>query len=764
MTEVGARVARLEDRRLLGGTGSFVDDVDRAGQVHMRVVRSTAAHARIASIDPSAALALPGVVAVTTAAGIDLPAIPVRVSPDRELLEPYLQPVLAGEKVRYVGEPVAAVFAETPAVAEDAAELVTVDYYELEPLVDARRSAAAATQLAEGFPNEVRELVMSFGDVEAAFAAAEHVVTVEVAVGRQTAVPLETRGLVAEWSSPTLDVWGATKVPHFNRRVLAAMLGLEVGQLRMWRSDAGGGFGVRGELYPEDALVAWHAIRLGRPVKWVEDRAEHLVAANFSRDQRHVLSGAFSSDGGLLGLRAEIWHDNGAYVRTHGLTVPELTASMLPGPYRMAAFEARVHVVLTNKTPCGTYRAPGRYETTFSRERLLDAASVELGLDPVALRRRNLLRPGELPLDRGLTALGTKVVLDAADYPGLLEEALEAAGYEGWQEEARGAAASGRLVGTGCAVFLEKSGLGPYETASARLSGSGGVEVATGGTSLGQGIETALAQIAADHFGIAAGDVSVVAGDTTRLEDGVGSWASRSTVVGGAAVDLAADALARLVREAAAEHLEAATDDIVLAAGAAHVAGTPTRAVTLGELAASRDGGGDGGRLEASGRFEVEHMTYPYGVHLAQVEVDPETGQVKVLRYFVAYEVGRAVNPSNVEGQLVGGAVQGLGGALLEEAVYSADGQPLATSLIDYMLPFATEAPEVGTLLSERFPAATNPLGLKGAGEGGLTACGAAVASAVGAAIGALAAPTRLPLTPHDVWRLLPRDPRDEAV
>jgi carbon-monoxide dehydrogenase large subunit len=537
------------------------------------------------------------------------------------------------------------------------------------------------------------------------------------------------------------------------------MLGIEPSRVRMWRSDAGGGFGVRGELYPEDVLVALLARECGCPVKWIEDRAEHLVAANHSRDQRHVLSAAFSSEGDLLGLRAEIWHNNGAYVRTHGLTVPELTASMLPGPYRMDAFEARVHVVVTNKTPCGTYRAPGRYETTFARERLLDASAVELGLDPVELRRRNLLRPDELPLARGLRALGTDVVLDPGDYPGLLEEAIRVAGYEQWRREATEAADAGRLVGTGCAVFLEKSGLGPYEQATARISPTGALQVAAGGTSLGQGIETVLAQIAADHFGVPTASVSVVAGDTGLVEDGVGSWASRSTVVGGAAVDIAAARLADLSREAAAELLEADPGDIRLSGGHAFVAGTPGRSVTLADVAVSRAGeagrGSAGTGLEASGRFEVDHMTYPYGVHFAQVEVDAETGQVTVLRYFVAYEVGRAVNPTNVEGQLVGGAVQGLGGALLEEVVYGPDGQPFTASLIDYMLPFATEAPEVGTLVSERFPATTNPLGLRGAGEGGLTACGAAVASAVGAAVGQLEGPRRLPITPRDVWALL---------
>ncbi|HET9092893.1 MAG TPA: molybdopterin cofactor-binding domain-containing protein, partial [Acidimicrobiales bacterium] len=314
MSEVGSRVPRLEDPRLLTGAGSFVDDVDRPGQLHLRVVRSTVAHGRILAVDVASALEMPGVVLARTGAELCLPPIPVRVSPDPGQLEPYLQPVLARERVRYVGEPIAVVLAEDPYLAEDAAELVEVIYEGLEPVLEAASAGAPGTPaLFEGSSNEVAELHASFGDAGAAFEAAHRIVSVDVAVGRQTAVPIETRGLLAEWSADHLEIWGATKVPHFNRRVLADMLGIEPSQIRMRRSDAGGGFGVRGELYPEDVLVALLAREAGRPVKWVEDRAEHLVAANHSRDQAHVLSGAFSAEGDLLGLRAEIWHDNGAY-------------------------------------------------------------------------------------------------------------------------------------------------------------------------------------------------------------------------------------------------------------------------------------------------------------------------------------------------------------------------------------------------------------------------------------------------------------------
>ena len=766
MPEIGRRALRLEDPRLLTGRGLFADDVDLPDQLHMRVVRSTVAHGAIGEVQTADACRSPGVTAVLTGRDVpELPPIPVRISPDAERLAPYLQPVLARDAVRFVGEPVAVVVARDPYLAEDAAELVVVEYHELPAVTDVFRAVDGGSgRLFPGHPNEVTEVCAAFGDAAVAFEAAAHVVSIEVEVARQTAVPIETRGLVARWdASGSLEIWGATKVPHFNRRVIAAMLGIDPAAIRMHRSDAGGGFGVRGELYPEDVLVPFLARRLGRPVKWVEDRAEHFVAANHSRDQRHHVSGAFDAFGRLLALRDEVWHDNGAYVRTHGVTVPELTASMLPGPYRMTAYDARVHVVLTNKTPCGTYRSPGRYEGTLARERLLDVAAAELGIDPVELRRRNLLSSDELPCDRGFQALGTAVVLDEADYAGLLTAAIDASDFHSWREGSAAARAEGRRVGAGLAVFLEKSGLGPYEVATVTLQPSGCLRVAVGGTSLGQGIETVMGQIAADAFGVATHEVEVVAGDTAASQDGLGSWASRSSVVGGSAVRLAADEVADAARQVTAELLEAAVADVALEGGSAFVVGSPDRSVTLETVAqavaASPERfGADAGVLASTRAFQVSHMTYPYGVHLAQVEVDPGTGGVRVLRYFVAYEVGRAINPTTVEGQIAGGAIQGIGGALFEELSYADDGQPLSGTLIGYQLPFATEALDVEMLVSEQVPASSNPLGVRGAGEGGMTACAAAIASAVGDAIGTPGAPRMVPLTPERVLELMGRN------
>lgn len=780
MAQVGARICRREDPRLLAGAGRFVDDESRPGQLWMRVVRSTLAHGFLQSVGTAEARALPGVHCILTAADVDLPPIPVRVSPRAGDLQPYLQPVLAADRVRYVGEPVAVVLAEDPYLAEDGADLVEVDYESLAPLLDAQAACGhvppgesagdGEMELFPGQPNEVTAVTAAFGDAEAEFARAAHVIEFEATIGRQTAVPIEPRGLLAEWdeAARSLAIWGSTKVPHFNRRVIARALRLEPEQIRMHSCDAGGGFGIRGELYPEDFLVPYLARLLGRPIKWTEDRAEHLVAANHSRDQCHHIAGAFDHDGRLLAIRDEIWHDNGAYMRTHGVTVPELTVSMLPGPYRMTAFAATAHVAVTNKTPCGTFRAPGRYEGTFARERLLDAAAAALGIDPIELRRRNLLRPDELPCDRAIRALGTDVVLDEGDYPALLERALAESDYPSWVRESEQRREAGCLVGTGVALFVEKSGLGPYEVAEVRVDRSGRVFVATGGTSLGQGLETVLAQIASDPLGISASDVTVIAGDTGVLSDGVGSWASRSTVVGGSAAWLAAQEVAGIARQAASLMLEVPAEDLCVEDGRITVRRTgsgestagPPRFVTLGDVAsalADRPLGVQlpAGPLQARREFAISHMTYPYGVHLAQVEIDPGTGGVSVLRYFVAYEVGRAINPANVEDQLIGGAIQGIGGALLEHLQFSPDGQPLAANLIDYLLPFASEAAEITTLVTEDYPSAANPLGARGAGEGGITAAGAAIASAVGDAIGKPSGPACLPLSPERVLHLL---------
>lgn len=746
---VGASVLRKEDPRLLRGHGRFGSDLQRPRTLHARVVRSSVASGRIVSIETEEARVAPGVVAVVTSADLpDDPRIPVRISVRDIDLTEHLQPVLARDTVRYVGEPLAVVVAEDAYAAEDAAEQVVVDIEPDEVLltsVDADPSRIAA------------DFTVGYGDVAGAFRGAAHVVALDFHVGRHTAVPMEPRSLVVEpGADGSLDIHGATKVPVFNRQVLADLLGMDTFDIRMRACDAGGGFGVRGEFYPEDFLVPWLALRLRRTISWTEDRAEHLVAVNHSREQHHRVELALDPDGAILGLRDDVWHDNGGYIRTHGVIVPELTLSMLPGPYRVPAYEGRVRVVLTNKTPCGTYRAPGRFEGTTVREQLLDKAAIELGLDRVELRRRNLLTPEELPHTRPITALGTDMVLDNGDYAGLMDRALTRAEELGWRARVEEQSGEGLLLGLGVANFLEKSGLGPHDTADVEITRAGRVKVHSGGTSLGQGIETALAQIVADELGVGVEAVDVVNGDTELQPYGTGSWASRSTVMAGNAVRGAGQLVAQRVLTLASRTLEVAPEDLELADAGVRVRGVPHRSLTLAEVwQAAQPGGGvlqtdEPAGLWARHRFHTDHMTYPYGTHVCLVEVDPATGGVRVLGYLVAYEIGRAVNPMLVEGQLRGGVAQGIGGALLEQFRYDEAGQPQAVSFMDYLMPTASEVPDIELIVSEEVPASTNALGVRGAGEGGLTGAGAALASGVRHALGCDAM-HRLPMSPTDV-------------
>lgn len=746
---IGQRVPRHEDHRLLRGKGNFADDVNRLGQLHVRIVRSTIAHGRLASVDTSAAKSLPGVITVIT--GVDLaglPPIPIRL-PRGDEPDDSLQRVLPTDAVRYVGEPIAAVVATDPYLAEDAAELVAVEYDELPVAVDASTVEPVSSISAD------------YGEVDDAFASAVHVIELDLDVGRHAAVPLEPRGLVAEYdeSSGALRVWGGTKVPVFNRNVIARMLELAEERVHLHAMDAGGGFGARGEFYPEDLLIPWLAKALRRPVKWTEDRAENLVALNHSRQQQHRIAAAFDAEARLLALRDHIVHDNGAYLRTHGLLVPELTISMLPGPYRVPSYQSTIDVVLTNKTPCGTYRAPGRYEGTFVREHLLDVAADRMGVDRAELRRRNLLTPEEIPHVRPLRALGTDMVLDAGDYPGLLATALDTT--HSWRDEAEKLRTQGRTVGFGFACFLEKSGLGPHETADVTVEPSGMVRVHTGGTSLGQGIETVMAQIAAQRLGIRDSDVHVINGDTEQQPFGLGSWASRSTVLSGNAVDLAATAVLDRARTLAATMLGVPETLVEHADGGFSVPTDPDRRVGLGDVARAATPGSplldadSTPGLSARRTFHVDHMTYPYGVHVALVEVDRGTGSLSVLRYLVAYEVGKAINPTLVEGQLVGGVAQGLGGAVYENFHYDDQGQPQATTFMDYLMPTAAEVPaRVDSVVTEDAPSPDNPLGTKGAGEGGITAVGGAVANAVRDALHLTDDVGGLPLSPRRIVEL----------
>jgi CO/xanthine dehydrogenase Mo-binding subunit len=571
-------------------------------------------------------------------------------------------------------------------------------------------------------------------------------------------VPLETRGLLAELDEITgvLTVYGAAKIPHINRGILASLLGWPEERVRLVELHVGGGFGARGEFYPEDFLIPYCALRLGRPVAWTEDREEHLRACNHSREQIHDVAIALAADGMFLGLRNRFFNNTGGYVRTHGLVVPGMTAALLPGPYRWGAYRCEVNQVVTNKTPAGTYRAPGRFEANFVRERMIDIAAHRLGVDPVDLRRRNLVGREQMPYSTGTHIDGHPVVYDSGDYRRLLDATLDRFGMDerrNWRDEPR----PGRRRGVGTALFVEKSGIARWDYARVEITSDGAARVFSGGASVGQGLETVLAQICADVLGVDYARVSVVHGDTALVPDGMGAFGSRATTLSGSAVLRSSERLRERVLELASEELEIAPGDLTVAGDRVVARGAESASISLAELHRLARPALALGRdmqplLTDEAYFLSEDMTFPYGVHCVAVEVDVETGELRVAYYTIGYDIGRAINPVLVEGQIVGGAAQGFGGAVLEELVYDDDGQLLAGSFVDYLLPTAGEAPAVDVLLTEDAPTPRNPLGAKGAGEGGTAAVGAAIANAVADALGA--EPKALPLSPERVVRL----------
>ncbi|GAA2686092.1 xanthine dehydrogenase family protein molybdopterin-binding subunit [Streptomyces aculeolatus] len=750
---VGTSTPRRGVDDLLTGRARYAADLDRPGQVHVRVVRSPLAHGRIAALDTAEALALPGVLAVYTADDLPDVRIPVRL-PFAETAEtpPLLQPPLARGTVRYVGEPVALVVAEDPYTAEDAAELVDVDIDDLDVAATmAAATAEGAPRLHESSPdNTVSTVSLRHGDVEAAFSRADVVVRERLTMHRHTAVPMETRGLLAEYEPATglLTLWGGAKVKHFTRQALGAMLGLGPERVRVVEVHVGGGFGVRGEPYPEDFLVPFAAMRLGRPVKWTEDRAEHFVATNHAREQEHEWEIAATSDGRLLAFRDRAWCDQGAYVRSQGILPGLLPALHAAGPYRWEAFAVDSTGVLTNRTPTGTYRGPGMTEATFARERALDLLAAELGLDPAELRRRNLIPAAAMPFafDAPEQPHVPPVRYESGDFPASFETLLDAAGYEALTRERQRLRRSGRLAGVGLAPYVEIGAVGPFEEAFVEAADDGTFTVRTGVSSLGQGVETVLAQIAADALSVPFEDVTVDFSDTTAVPMGFGAFASRSTLLAGNAIALAARDL--------------------LAKAAAEVGGDPGEVrFDRGTVRGPGGATAPAGRLPAGhGRFDKPHPGFSFGAALSLVTVDAATGAVRVLRHAVLHDVGRAVNPELVRGQLAGAASQGIGGALLEELVYDEQGQPLSTSFGDYLMPTAADLPEIDVFVVE-YPTPTNPLGLKGAGESGMVGTPAAVANAVADALGAAARPvTRLPLTPGNVRELLRGTPSPQAT
>jgi carbon-monoxide dehydrogenase large subunit len=763
---IGASVKRLEDPRLLQGLGKYVGDVRLHGMLHAAVLRSPHGHAQLRQIDASPARKLPGVAAVFTAADLGpVGKIPVRLGP-RPSLVACLQSPLATETVRYVGEPVALVVATSRYLAEDALDHIAVQYEPLPCVTNALRAMEAGAPVLHPVigTNVVEHFTMQKGDAAAAMAAAPVRIKETFALNRHSGVPLETRGLLADFDPGTrvLTAWGPSKVPHFNRQVLAKLLDYPEHLIHFLEPDVGGGFGVRGEFYPEDFLIPWAALRLARPIHWIEDRREHLMATNHSRQQHHEVEIGVERDGTMLALTDRITVDLGGYIRTHGVIVPELTAALLHGPYKIPNYHCDVFCVLTNKTPTGTYRSPGRFECNFVRERMVDLVAGRLGLDPAEVRRRNFIPPEAMPYAPGTGTLGQQTVYDSGKYASAFDAALEAADYKTIRAEQTRARREGRLMGIGLGCFVEKAGLGPWEMAKVEVDETGRVVAYTGLASVGQGMETAIAQICAQVLGVRYDEITVVHGDTARVPFGVGGFASRGTVVGGCAAYEAARKVKTRMLDLASRLLEARPDDLVMEGGRVFVKGASARALTFKDLALAAGPGQPGcdpgaPGLHASHVFEAPKMCYPYGTHVAVTEVDPATGHVALRTYALAYDVGKAINPMTIEGQLVGGLAQGIGGALFEEFVYAEEGQILTTTFMDYLMPTSAEMPErtIPKILEEA-PSPLNPLGVKGAGEGGTAGASAAIANAVADALAPLGVNvTRLPLTPERIVQLI---------
>jgi carbon-monoxide dehydrogenase large subunit len=759
---LGARSRRSHDPRLLRGQGAYVDDLRLPGVLHMAVWRSPLAHAELRSVDLSRAAALSGVVDVfdLSAFGPRPPTFPVLIGHDN--LKACPQYPLARERVRYVGEGIVVVIAESRAVAEDALGLIDVS---LDPL-PAVASVEAAT--AQGAPclhsgvdsNRCVEFTLELGDVISAFATADVVVSERLAMQRYTGVPIETRGVAAQVDpiSSELVIWVSGQWPHTTRTLAARLLDLPEDSIRVVVPDVGGGFGVKEEFYPEDLLVPFAALRLRRPVKWIESRREHFLSIVHAREQVHEIEMAFRRDGTILGVRDRILTDMGAYVRALGFVNPSLAAASVPGPYRMPAVRIDSVAVVTNKSPVSAYRGAGQPEATYARERLLDIAAQQLELDPADIRRRNLITPDALPLDTGISSVDGPVRFDSGDFPRALETALDAVHYSRHRTSKTG---DNTLTGIGLAVYAQITGTGPFEGADVRVATDGRITVVTGAVELGQGLSTALAQVVGDTLGVGLDRIRVVAGDTARIPHGIGTFASRAAVMAGNAAAAAAERVRAQAVRLAAHRFEVAVDDVEWRDGAAWVRGVADRCVPLAELAQAAMPGAperpaevDPG-LEARHYFESDVPPFAYGVHAVRVEVNAETGQVHVKQYVVVNDSGRLINPTIAEGQIAGGVVQGLGGALMEQLVYDAEGQLLASSLLDYALPAARDVPNIDMIHLE-IPTPLNPLGVKGLGEGGAVGAHAAVANAVADALQLAGLTVRAtPLTPARIGAAL---------
>jgi carbon-monoxide dehydrogenase large subunit len=765
-TFVGESVKRLEDPALLTGRGRFVDDLKIPGTLHAAFVRSGHAHARIRSIDASAARELDGVHAVYTFE--DLPE-PLRTAPlpllvpgagIRDVRMPW---ALVRDEIHFVGEAIAVVLAADRYLAEDAAERVVVDVEPLPVAADVRdaRADGAAPAHAGMDDNLAAQLQLAYGDVDAAFDAAHAIVRGEFFQHRGSAHAMECRALLARHDAlgGQITIWAGTQSPHQYRDAYARVMGLEQHQVRVIAPDVGGGFGPKAVIYPEQFAIPACALLTGRPVKWIEDRREHFLTTYQERDQYWSGELALAADGRLLGLRGRLLHDTGAYV-PWGVVVPHICAATVPGPYVLPAYRMQVDVTYTNKVPVTPVRGAGRPQAVFFMERLMDLAARELGLAPDEIRRRNFIRPEQMPYEVGLVFRdGNAVTYDSGDYPECQRLALERADWDGFAARRDTARAAGRCIGIATASYVEGTGLGPFEGVTIRIRRDGTVLLATGAAAQGQGHATMLAQVCAGALGVAPHEVRVQAADTGVISYGVGTFASRIAANAAPAAHLAARNVRDKVLRAAAHLLEAADEDLDIADGRVFVRGVPDHGRSLAEIAEFTTGlpgfalprGVDAG-LEDTTYFTPERASYPNGCHVAEVEVDLDTGQVRVLRYTVGHDCGTIINPISVEGQVQGGVAHGIGNALFEWMRYDENAQPVTTNFGEYLLPSAPVVP-IAEQVHLQSPSPLNPLGAKGAGEGGTIPAPAVIAAAIENALADYGVHVdRVPVTPD--WLL----------
>jgi aerobic carbon-monoxide dehydrogenase large subunit len=740
----GQPIKRVEDPDLLTGRGRYTDDIHLPGMLHAAFVRSPFAHAAVRSVDTSAARALPGVHAVLSADDLPLSVRDKRITlevPNPVIRHPITQHALATDEVCFAGEAVAVTIAETRHLAEDAAELVMVDYEPLAPISDfvTAIEPQAPTAHKSVSDNIAAQYTLAYGDIGPAFDGAAHVISETYHQHRGTGCPIECRAVLAAWEplSQAFTIWTATQAPHVVKRAVAEMFDIAETHVRVIAGDVGGGFGPKVLPYPEEMVLPYCARLLGRPVKWAEDRREHLIATAQERDQVWQVALACDSDGRIRGLRGRLLHDTGAYL-PWGIIMPYISGTTFPGPYIVPAYKLDTTIILTNKIATSPMRGAGRPQAVFAIERLLDSMAHKIGLDRVEIRRRNLIPPDAMPYKVGLIYRdGAPLTYDSGDYPKCQQIALDQAGWEAFRERQQQARKQGRYIGIGLANYVEGTGLGPFEGATTRVLPSGRILLRTGAAAQGQGHRTVLAQICADEFNVDIDQVDVEVGDTASIASGVGTFASRMMVNAGSSVRVSSRTVATKLKEIGAAYFGVKIDDVVLADGDVCVTGAQGARLSfsqIGKMTSGRPGfalpRGIEPNLESTHYFTPPQAAYSNGSHVAEVEVDPETGIVRILRYVVSHDCGKVINPMLVNGQIQGGVAHGIGNALLERMRYDADGNPLTTSMADYLLPETGNVPECEIVHMES-PSPLNPLGVKGAGEGGTIPAAAAIISAV---------------------------------